>query len=425
MKKVIIILIIFSLLFVSLFLLKKEEEKADKNISVILETEEGNLKSKTFPSKDEYVYNKTVCENTKDNIKVNFDKETWKLDLNVEEDSIDGNFFCNIYFMKKSVWEYDYTGNYQTFVVPINGKYKFELWGSDLLFENNVGDKNNYNGAYTSGEILLSKNEELYIYVGEAGKKNSINTTFNGGGSSSKGSYCSTGGNSVGYCQNYSGGGATDVRLVSGEWNNTISLRSRIMVAAGSGRASCGGGLTSESTYKKDSSCASGESKYYAYGATQTSAGYSNKNTLYGDFGVGGNGEVTTLYYGSSGGGGGYYGGGGGYSKPFDSQTSHERCGLGYSSGGSSYISGHTGCVAVTSENDTTPKNGCTTGTTNNSCSIHYSGKKFINTVMIDGYGNNWTNVKGEEVGIPNPLGGYFNEGEGIGNGYVKISLIE
>ena len=98
MKKVIIILIIFSLVFVSLFSLKKEEEKANKNISVILETEEGNLKSKTFPSKDEYVYNKTVCENTKDNIKVNFDKETWKLDLNVEEDSIDGDFFCNIYF---------------------------------------------------------------------------------------------------------------------------------------------------------------------------------------------------------------------------------------------------------------------------------------------------------------------------------------
>ena len=161
MKKVIIILIIFSLVFVSLFSLKKEEEKANKNISVILETEEGNLKSKTFPSKDEYVYNKTVCENTKDNTKVNFDKETWKLDLNVEEDSIDGKFFCNIYFMKKSVWEYDYTGNYQTFVVPINGKYKFELWGA----KGESSSTYSY-GSFVSGEIELIKEDKMYVFIG-------------------------------------------------------------------------------------------------------------------------------------------------------------------------------------------------------------------------------------------------------------------
>lgn len=52
---------------------------------------------------------------------------------------------------------------------------------------------------------------------------------------------------------------------------------------------------------------------------------------------------------------------------------------------GSSYISGHTGCVAITSQVDQTPKSGCTTGTTDNSCSIHYSSKIFTNTLMIDG----------------------------------------
>ncbi len=99
MKKVIVILIIFSLIFISFFSFKeKEEEKVNKNISVILETEEGNIKSNTFPSKDEYMYKETICNNIEDNVKVKFNNETWKLDLNVEEDSIDGDFFCSIYF---------------------------------------------------------------------------------------------------------------------------------------------------------------------------------------------------------------------------------------------------------------------------------------------------------------------------------------
>ena len=53
------------------------------------------------------------------------------------------------------------------------------------------------------------------------------NSTFNGGGKTLQ----YTGGSTY-----YgSGGGATDVRLVSGDWDNISSLISRIMVAAGSG----------------------------------------------------------------------------------------------------------------------------------------------------------------------------------------------
>ena len=99
MKKVIVILIIFSLLFISFFVFKKEEEtKGNKNISVILETNEGNIESNTFPSKDEYMYKETICKNTEDNVNINFNKKTWKLDLNIEEKNIDGDFFFNIYF---------------------------------------------------------------------------------------------------------------------------------------------------------------------------------------------------------------------------------------------------------------------------------------------------------------------------------------
>mgnify|MGYP005748884487 CR=1 FL=1 len=102
MKKVIIILIVFSLMFISFFVFKKEEEKTNKNISVILEAEEGNIKSNVFPSKEEYDYNKTICENTSNNIKINFNENEWKLNLNVEEESIDGKFNCTIHFKEKS-----------------------------------------------------------------------------------------------------------------------------------------------------------------------------------------------------------------------------------------------------------------------------------------------------------------------------------
>ena len=275
-------------------------------------------------------------------------------------------------------------------------------------------------GSYVSGEINLKKAEKLYIYIGEEGKRKSLNRTFNGGGASSIGTYGTQGDL---YYQNYSGAGATDIRLVNGSWNDIKSLRSRIIIAGGSGSGSQGGGLSSFDSYHTSSNCISGGSSYYSYGAKQTSGGFGSKGGLSGSFGIGGDGETSAIYYGSTGGGGGYYGGGGGY---YSSWTlNHERCEAGHASGGSSYISGHTGCVGITSENDTTPKNGCTTGTTDNNCSIHYSGKVFTNTIMIDGDGYNWTNEKGTRTLIPNPAGGYFEEEQGLeGNGYTKITLI-
>ena len=89
-------------MFISFFDLKKEEEKTNKNISVILETEEGNIESKTFPSKNDYEYLSTECKNTSDNTNTIFNESTWKLNLSVEEESIDGKFNCTVYFREKS-----------------------------------------------------------------------------------------------------------------------------------------------------------------------------------------------------------------------------------------------------------------------------------------------------------------------------------
>ena len=300
-----------------------------------------------------------------------------------------------------------------TYTVLYNGTYKLETWGAQ---GGGVSSLPGGYGGYSAGNIELSQNEKLYVYVGENYNGYKSTLSFNGGGS---GTY-STGENTV----NFNGGGATDIRLVSGDWNSTASLASRIIIAGG------GGGYSNWSTGSKGGS-AGGLIGYpgnrvgsivNSTGGTQVSGGYGTENRtdipIMGAFGIGGySGLYSSEWIYNSGGGGGYYGGGAGGAISGS---------VGSASGGSSYISGHTGCVAIISQNDITPKAGCTTGTTDNSCSIHYSGKKFTNTVMIDGQGYSWTNTKGALQRMPNPSGGYYASGNGnSGNGAARITLVD
>ena len=80
--------------------------------------------------------------------------------------------------------------------------------------------------------------------------------------------------------------------------------------------------------------------------------------------------------------------------------------------GGSSYISGYTGCVAVTSAIDISPKEGCTDGTTDNVCSIHYSGREFTQTQMSSG-NQSMPTYDGSSTMVGN-----------TGNGYAKITYM-
>lgn len=338
---------------------------------------------------------------------------------NYSKDSI-CNVYLENYFEKLYTYE---TSDFQTFITPYTGNYKIELWGaSGLSFLKFDGLLSNYlggNGAYVSGIINLSEDVTLYIYVGQSGMINGTNG-YNGGGSAAA-----------------SGGGATDVRLINGLWSNNTSLNSRIMVAGGGGAAydrgggygggngGSGGGLQG---YDGISLEHTNEYGYgYGLGGSQTSISlfrwfnsgtapvesgdYASDpfktNRVSGIFGAGGVGASN-----QSGGGSGYYGGAG---------ASHGGAG-----GGSSYISGHTGCVAITATNNSTPKAGCAENNTTNSCSIHPSGKVFTSTIMIDGNGYSWTNVKSSSyMPMPNPLGGFYHEGYGnVGHGYAKITFI-
>jgi hypothetical protein len=107
---------------------------------------------------------------------------------------------------------YGYNGDYQTFIAPQNGKYQIELWGAGAF----DGGK----GAYTKGTLALRAGDMLYLYVGQNAGYTANGVAFNGGQSNSDGR---------------PGGGASDVRLLSGTRNTATGLNSRIMVAAGGG----------------------------------------------------------------------------------------------------------------------------------------------------------------------------------------------
>ncbi len=100
MKKTIIIVSVILLFLTIMFFLvyDKKIETKNNNISVVLETEEGNLESNTFPNKDEYEFDRIECDNTKNTINTSFNEETWKLNLNIEDERVDGKFNCKIHF---------------------------------------------------------------------------------------------------------------------------------------------------------------------------------------------------------------------------------------------------------------------------------------------------------------------------------------
>ena len=161
MKKVIIILLIFSLVFTSFFIFKKEEEKTNKNISVILETEEGNIETNTFPSKKDYEYLSTECENTSDNINTIFNESSWKLNLSVEEESIDGDFFCTIYFKEYPTINELIFKNNEIKNTPLTTPGSEVATTDEGLIKGGIDDYNS-NMYYFRGKV-----ENNYIKLGE------------------------------------------------------------------------------------------------------------------------------------------------------------------------------------------------------------------------------------------------------------------
>ena len=296
---------------------------------------------------------------------------------------------------KGTEYVFDYTGEEQEFTAPKSGQYKVELWGAGKPWGSLAAG-----GAYVSGNISLKKNETLYVYVG--GQPKDCSVQFN-----------------IGY-QSYSchSSGATDIRLVNGEWNNTVSLRSRIIVAGGAGGV---GGCNDWSVEGSPAGGSAGGLAGYSGGACYQHGKNYRAPSIGGNQTAGGAfGYSPASTTGGPTGGNGYYSG--------YSNAGVGGCVAG-AGGGSSYISGHTGCVAITSSENQTPRKGtdnanCTTGTTDNLCSIHYSEKAFTDTKMVDGLGYEWTNSKASTItGMPT-LDGTSTMNGNNGNGYAKITYL-
>lgn len=282
------------------------------------------------------------------------------------------NSYINFKFIRAPYQLEQYsTPGYYIYTIPESGIYRIQLWGAGGF---NSSYASHAIGGYTQGDIELTNGTELHFYVGGKGTKLTADDGgfsgggYNGGGNASHDGYL-TG------IARYGGGGATDVRIIGGEWNIFESLASRIMVAGG------GGSWSQAPNYGGSAGGLVGygdESDYSGGAGTQTSGGL-GKTGQYGTsenggFGYGGEGSSY-----ASGGGGGYYGGGGGARDKVD----------GSGGGGSSFISGHEGCDAISA--DSLVDNIIHTGQ-----SIHYSGMYFFNTVMIDGNGFKWTTTPSE-----------------------------
>jgi hypothetical protein len=211
---------------------------------------------------------------------------------------------------------FDYTGSVQIFDVPSGATSVFiEAEGAKGWSGSHPGGE----GGFSSGTLVVSPGDELYVYVGGQGTVSPPSYTPSGAGWNGGGlGQTNTGASSVG-----GGGGASDVRLIySTDPVNLVSLESRVLVAAG------GGGATNNGTaYGGDGGGSIGEdggqhaAYHYGRGGTQSSGGSSG-----GGFGQGGDAEGWMTPW-NGGGGGGWYGGG----------VSEAHSGGG---GGSSYIGG-------------------------------------------------------------------------------------
>lgn len=275
---------------------------------------------------------------------------------------------------------FGYTGEGQTYVVPISGEYLLELWGAQGGYADGhpnhrtpqnqpISQAKGGLGGYTKGKIKLKAAQVLYVFVGDQGNPYVGSSTqritggFNGGGSSDG---CTTDGGGGG------GGGAThistqnsilqscsppNVLIVSGGGGGAWACKGhawtelRGMSEGGNGgdltggTAGYGGTMGYTSNPSNSNMYNQGEtSKEYgafnfATGGAQTSGGYQGcyqcslvyaKTSSPSGFGKGADSGSAGSHSGG-GGGGGYYGGGAGTS-------SNNARGTG-GGGGSSYVS--------------------------------------------------------------------------------------
>ena len=285
--------------------------------------------------------------------------------------SFPGNLIANsiVHNGRKTTFNYPCNSQDQCHpyeVIFKKGLYKIECWGGGLY----AHSRHYAYGAHTRGTIYFSSSQKLYLYLGsKSGKFNAMypDTNTRGG---------------VKSC------GATDVRIVSGSYDDFDSLKSRIMVAGGAGGCDDtdgefghGGTLAGERGFGNYSLTFNQPitEPVIAPGGTQTSGGTcTQEKCIPGDFGLAKSNPNSPDNGGF--GGGGYYAG----------ATTD---GSGNGGGGSSFISGHEPCIAIRKES-TFDK------IINSNNSIHYSELRFHDTFMESGKDTHYQNAGKVEITV-------------------------
>ena len=227
-----------------------------------------------------------------------------------------------------TIFNFDYTGGEQVFIVPVSGTYRLETWGAQ-------GGNTNYNeisrtggyGGYSRGYFTLKKDNSAFLNIGQMGGSTYVdlsenttkclsNPTFNGGGSAF-----------VYNCRDSSGsgGGATHIATKSGLFSTLEDYKSDILIGSGGGGGSysytyfaanggSGGGFNGGLPSDLNSGGLCGWNRELTFGnkssqiAGGSTSGCNITSPNVAAFGVG---ESTQSAWGS-GGGGGFYGGGAG-----------------------------------------------------------------------------------------------------------------
>ena len=377
-KYLIISIIIISLGFI-LFNFKKEYLSEDDILGIYI----NNELSDNYPSKGSALFQKAVCDDA--STKVTWDNDKWGLLIK----NMTKKTRCNLYFYKgKTVFNYDYTGNLQTFMAQVSGTYKLETWGAQ------GGWAGGY-GGYSIGTISLSVNDKLYIAVGgkggDVGWESAASTIpkggYNGGGNGGRGLNYSSGT----YPTGGGGGGATSIQNIlvkDGLLKRYSSAIDNILIVSGGGGGEnvhtklggAGGGMNGTDSIAAPG-YGSGTTGGKAKGATQTSGyafGYGQSSAdraRHGSYGAEGNG----------GGGGGFYGG---YSNESLGANTNDSGG-----GGSGYIGNPLltnkvmycyNCEESSEESTKTISTTCSEETPTSNCAKKGNGYARITIVSID-----------------------------------------
>ncbi len=240
---------------------------------------------------------------------------------------------------------YGYTGGVQSFVAPISGTYKLQVWGAQ---GGTIGTRTGGLGGYAYGNKALTAGNTIYVVVGQQPPSSTAAGPaayggYNGGGNGNGdvqssiviGDYARGGGGAT-----HIGGANTNTQLksVGSSYRNGTYV---YIVAGGGG----GGGEINNGGAGGAATGGTGGGAYGGTGGSQSAGGQDRGDKCAkskGSFGQGGSAcdlqALDITRYWAGGGGGGWYGGGGGDWSTSNSSSSYS----GGGGGGSNYVGGVT-----------------------------------------------------------------------------------